>query len=177
VDLHGIPGIDASIAMALLRNKPAGTKGCVAKELWGRLKNHGTGSALNVSVTFITQRVVKAGEEFSIDAKKVTEFPYDTRLNHVPASPSNIAPGGTARFFRIPTPITTDFSGQISSIEGRVAIEYQNIYGTPFEIHQEFRAYVKRMQEGAEVILTFGDELKLEPSPPEQAIMQVGDWG
>jgi hypothetical protein len=163
--------------MALLRNKPAGTKGCVAKELWGHLTNHGTGSALNVSVTFITQKVVKAGEEFSIDAKKLTEFPYDIRLNHVPASPSHIAPGGSARFLRIPTPITADFSGQISSIEGRVAIECQSIYGSPFEIHQVFRAFVERTQEDADVILTFGDELDAEPSQPEQALTQVGDWG
>ncbi|HEY2497454.1 MAG TPA: hypothetical protein VGK24_10320 [Candidatus Angelobacter sp.] len=177
LDHSGIPGIEPSIAMALLRNKPAGTKCCVAKELWGHLINHGTGSALNVSVTFITQKVVKAGEEFSIDAKKLTEFPYDIRLNHVPASPSHIAPGGSARFLRIPTPITCDFSAQISSIEGKVAIEYQNIYGTPFEIHQEFRAFVKRTEESAEIILTFGDELEVEPTQPEQALTQIGDWG
>jgi hypothetical protein len=177
VEAAGIPGIDPAIAMHLLRLKPAGAKTCVAKDLWGRLTNHGTGSALNVAVTFITKKIVKAGEEFAIDDKKLHDFPYDPNFNRVPATPSNIAPGNSSRFLRLPTPVTVDFTGQISIVDGSVAIEYQNIYGTPFEIHQEFRVHVKRNLHEAELVLTFGDEIELGISSINRSIAKSRQVG
>jgi hypothetical protein len=162
-DEGGIPGIDPTIAGELLRNASPTARTCIASRLWGKLTNHGTGSALDVRVTFITKNVIKADEQFRIDEKKLSEFPYHPLFNRIPAMPSNISPGSSAQFFRLPTPITVDFTGQIAQLEGLVSIEYQNIYGTQFEVQQNFRAFIERNNNPPEVTLTFSDEVPAQP--------------
>lgn len=155
----GIPGIDPGYAAELLKGRPRRARSCVAKGLWGDLTNHGTGAALNASITIFARKVRKAGEEFSLDAKKLLEFPYSPELNHIPAHPSHIDPGKAGRFLRLPTPVTVDYTGQMNSMECVVLIQYEDIYGNGHDTWQEMRARVERQENSARVFLTFGEEI------------------
>jgi hypothetical protein len=151
----GIPGIDFEYARTLLSDKPPGARHCLPKHLWKGLTNYGNGSALNAAITFVTKTVEKAGEEFAIDEKKLTEFPYTPELNH-----AHIAPGQSSEFFRLPTPVTLDFSEQLTSMTAEVLIQYEDTYGNEYETVQELRVTVKRERDSARVWLTFGDEIE-----------------
>jgi hypothetical protein len=155
----GIPGIDPGLASALLRDRPSGALTCVANDLWGGLSNHGSGSALDSSITVFARQVCRAGEEFLVDPKKLLEFPYSPALNHIPAHPSHIPSGESAKFFRLPTPVTVDYAGQLSSMECVVLIRYRDLYSNEYSTWQELRVAVERREASAYVFLTFGEEI------------------
>ncbi len=155
----GILGIDPGYAAELLKGRPPHARSCVAKGLWGDLTNHGSGAALNASITIFARKVRKAGEEFSLDAKKLLEFPYSPELNYIPAHPSHIDPGKAGGFLRLPTPVTIDYTGQLNSMECVVLIQSEDIYGNRHETWQEMRVRVERQENSARVLLTFGAEI------------------
>ena len=159
VEARGIPGINPAYAKEILANKPKNAKAIHAKTFWGRLKNLGEGSAINVEITFIFYYVIKSGERFELNSKKRKEPPYSEWLNTIPASPSNLSKGETAIFGRLPTPIVLDFSRQINMLEGKVCINYEDIYGNKYEIDQESRVFVNHKRNKIEITMTFGEEI------------------
>jgi hypothetical protein len=163
VEANGIPGIDFTYASTLLKHKPPGTKSCKPKTSWNRLTNHGNGSAINTSVTFLTQKVEKAGESFFIDDIKLFNFPYSPDLNRIPATPSNIPPRGTGEFFRIPTPVFVDFTGQLTLMYCVAVLDYEDVFGTKYQTLQELRVHIERTENEAQVTLTFSEEVALSP--------------
>ena len=109
----------------------------------------------------MAEEVVCGGERFAIDASKQSKFPYGPSFNHVPAGPSNIAAGGVASFFRLPTPVVTDYAALISELTGVVEIRCEDVYGTDYLTRQEFRVFCEpRTAASAEtsIVMTFGDE-------------------
>lgn len=162
---HAIPGIDRNYAKFLLRHFPQDAPLCRPAGPWARLRNHGTGSALNVAITFFARKIVKANEEFTVDAAKQREFPYSEALNRLPAAPSNIAPGEEGRFFRFPTMVVVDATGQLSLVEGFVRISYYDVFGNPYEAWQKARISIDGKSVGErDVTITIGEEV---PSPTE----------
>ncbi len=151
--LDGIPGIDFGYASRLIaQHRPPGAMSIVPREFWGRLINHGNGSAINVIVTVVAENVVKAHERFSIDQARLSDFPYSLNLNRIPTG--NIAPGKSGTFWRIPTPIFADFSGQLQELDGYVSIEYDDIYNTHFTTVQDITCFVRRPEGASEIDLT-----------------------
>lgn len=156
---EGIPGVNFNFASNLLKDKPTNARHCIAKGLWGRLTNHGSGAALNTMLTIVTNKIEKAGEEFIVDSTKLDEFPYALSLNRIPAAPSHIAPNEMACFFRLPTPIVVDFTGQLTKMDCTAMITYEDVYGNHYETKQELRAFIERKESSAIVTLTFSDEI------------------
>lgn len=158
-EADGIMGIDPKFAAELLKSKPSGVRSCIPLTFWGELTNHGNGSALNVTITILTRRVHKAGADFLIDSEKLLEFPYSPHLNMIPANPSNIEPGGSAEFLRIPTPVFVDFSGLLTRMECIAVIDYEDMYGNKYQTLQELYLHIQRFKSEANVTLTFGEEV------------------
>jgi hypothetical protein len=176
--LKGIPGINPTYAQAVLAAEPALTRRAKPSHSWGKLSNYGNGSALAVSIIFLTLRARVGGESFALDASKLATFPYEPALNTIPASPSNLHPGGSADFLRIPTPILAGLDRNRSQISGVVAIAYTDVFDRPFLTYQEFQVSVYPAGEDhGEMIMTFGDELTRTKAaaalePVESAIPQ-----
>lgn len=158
--ITGIPGINRAFAGPALAAHPSIKKAVLTQGFWGKLDNYGNGSALNISVVFLTLEACVGGERFNLDAAKLSEFPYAPGLNSIPASPSHLHPGGSARFKRIPTPIYVGLDQGRDEIGGVVAITYADVFDTTFVTYQDFSAYLKEgTKEDPYVLLTFRDEL------------------
>lgn len=157
----GVPGIDPESAEDWMADHP-GDQGCLdPQHRWGRFRNHGTAPALDTRVTFVVESVEKANEEFDVDDEKRQNFPYDPEANSIPASPRNLQPGQKAQFFRIPTPVYADRTGQLDLMKGYVEITYGDLQGREYATRQTFRASVKRDEESGKreaLTLTFLDE-------------------
>jgi len=132
-----------------------GAPGRFPTERWGKLVNHGNGSAFHAQISFITLSVTVGGEEFVLDAAKLSEFPYTVDANTIPASPSNISPGAEATFARIPTPILVGPSQARSTIVGIVVVSYDDLFDAPHRAYQHFRSNVN---DSEELTITFGKE-------------------
>lgn len=158
-----IPGINPQYVREILPPIPAGAQSrrIGIDSRWGRLKNFGNGSAVSVTVTFFFSRVTKAGEEFEITNGKSNQFPYSRELNSIPATPSHLLPGGEAWFYRLPTPIVCDWTGQLSELVGHVRISYEDTYSTEFIAYQRVRVRVSEIEAGKfEAIFTFSEEMQ-----------------
>jgi hypothetical protein len=158
-ELTGIPGINPKVASAFLKQMPPGAKGWFPTKPWGRLSNHGNGAAVNAEIMVLAVKVHKAGEVFAVDKKKLLEFPYAPKLNRIPCSPSHVDPGKSCEFYRIPTPILADFTGQLSALECVVVIQCEDIYLNKYVAYQELRVWLTPKGETADLVLTLGEEL------------------
>jgi len=156
-DHSGIPGLNPAAIRQFVENKPPGKNRLDLSTLWGGLRNHGSGTALNVSVTFFPIRVHIGNENFKIDDKKRSEFPYLIEANHVPAHPSHIRPGESGAFMRLPTPIVVDWLGRITRLDCLVQIQYQDVFRNEFQKWQGLRIFIER--EKPQVTLTFLEEV------------------
>jgi hypothetical protein len=156
---QGIMGIDPKHSAELLKDKPPNATFCVPKSSWGKLSNHGNGSALNVSVTILARKVRRGGEEFPVDDKKLADFPYSRDFNTMPAIPSNIEPGNSAKLSRIPTPVHVDFERTLTNMECVAEINYENIYGNRYKTLQQLYVSVDRKIAESEITMTLGEEI------------------
>jgi len=169
-DANGIPGIDLAMASQLTKNKPAGENRVDVKNHWGRLRNYGLGPALNTRISVMSYRVFIDDQVFTIDDTKRKDFPYNERLNSIPASPSHLAVGQEAEFRRLPTPIVVDYKRRISRLDCVVKIIYEDVYANAYSKFQGLRVFCDQISDSSDpaIILTFLEEI--DPANPDFSI-------
>lgn len=166
---NGLPGLEPAFIQKIAGASPRDVR--KPTSMWGKLRNHGGGVALDAQITFVTRTATVGTETFRVSQDKLDEFPYDLRVNRIPASPSHIHPGEEARFFRVPAPVF-ERNGDRQVITGLVVIRCRDVLDRSHTRYQRFRAAVEGRIEGEEegLLITFSDELD-----PDEARSFLGD--
>jgi hypothetical protein len=152
VETTKLPGYNPASIKSLVGDRPRNVRDPIGT--WGRLRNHGSGVALQTKITFVTASATVGVETFRIEPDKLDEFPYDLFFNQIPASPSHIHPGEEGRFSRIPTPIFEQ-QGNRRIINGLVVIRCQDTLDARHVRYQRFRVGV---HDHGTLTITFSDE-------------------
>jgi len=166
-----IPGVDPAFAKKMLgdiptdaesvriidRKRPSGG----LDPVWvGDLTNYGTGPAFSGRVTWIAEKIFIGDEEFTVDEKKRREPLYNTSLNSMPTVPSHIAPSGHAGLPRLPAFIEKDYDKKLTSVEGRLRITADDVFGLSHVVEQEFYIFTGYKEDPPWVHVTFSELLQ-----------------
>lgn len=127
---------------------------------FGQLKNHGAGPAIETSVTWVPTSVWIGEEKFMIDSAKLEESNYNAGLNHMPAIPSHIEPGGQSRLGRLPAFVARDYGKKMTSVKGHLLISCKDTFAKTHEFKQKFLVFTRYTSANPSVEVTFGDILQ-----------------
>jgi len=159
-DSSAIPGINPEHARQLTKGRPKGPNSMEAKTMWGTLRNHGQGAALDARITFHAYRVFTSFGCRVLDASERKAFPYSRGLNRIPSTPSNLSPAGKGEFRRLPTPLVVDYDRAIKRIDYVLQIECKDVLGNKHIQFQGLRLFCDKNEEvGDKITMTFIEEL------------------
>lgn len=156
-----VPGINPDLASTVLAGLPedsesvllAGSKDSNSAGAIIGVRNVGLGPAFCGRITFIPRRIKIGSDSFQITQAKLREPLYSRALNTIPLTPSNIAPGEAAQFFRLPTFINKDVEKKIEEVTGVVELECEDAFGNSSMKRQSFRIHTSYKSES--LVLTF----------------------
>lgn len=123
---------------------------------YGTLRNHGSGPALNICITWKADKIYMGFDTFDIDDKKINEPLYNHDLNTWPSLPRNLHPAEDATLNCIPAVIVKDYDRKIKRIDGHLVIKCTDVYGDLYEFTQGFHLFTE--YERSHLHVTFYDE-------------------
>lgn len=173
-EARGIMGLHAAVSAKYTKDAPPGARSCVPIQDWGRLVNHGNGSAFSVTLIFLCCQMRRGNSTTRVLFDEWKTFPFGLDYNTVPGG--HLSPGGTATFRRIPTPIFVDYDGKLEELDVALVLRYADIEGHDYQTIQECHVSVDRTDNEAELTFVFGDELKPEPEWKELGIKGDDGW-
>lgn len=165
---HHVVGYDPKYMKEIFSDLPEGAESIGLKDFldqsktkksfgYGRLRNHGGGTALATHITWVPQEIWIGAEHFDIDDKKKTEPVYHRNLNTWPALPSNIQANGEATINCLPTFITKDVEKKIKRVNGVLEITCKDVFDSEHVIRQEFYLFTYYRATPPAVHVTFSD--------------------
>lgn len=156
-EVRGIPGININIALKLL-GANVGRLSFLPRGDWGRLHNYGNGAALEAKVTFLAHTVHMGSDQFQLDRKLLSKYPYDPHANEIPLTPSHMLPGTESHLFRIPTFYIADFDRRLDRVECVAVLRCKDITGRTYVTYQSTNFRVDT-EGGLKLFATLGSEL------------------
>jgi hypothetical protein len=167
---YHVGGLNPQFVKEVFSNLPEGAESIELKSFldkgkthklfgYGRLQNHGSGSALSTHISWVANEIWVGSEHFDIDDKKRTEPVYRKNLNTWPSLPSNIPANGEASTNSLPTFITKDIDKKITRVNGMFEISCRDIFDTHHIVRQEFHLFTNYRDDPPTVHVTFSDIL------------------
>ncbi|MFC4686529.1 hypothetical protein ACFO4P_06220 [Epilithonimonas pallida] len=126
----------------------------------GKLRNLGTGPAVDVRLQWIIEEIYIKGEKFKIDDTKRKEPQYSPENNQNPIRESHIFPNQETGYHLLPRFISHDFNRKIERADGHFIIHYQDTFNNKHQTFQKFHAFPD--YEKMTFHTTFGDLIKNE---------------
>lgn len=126
----------------------------------GKLKNLGTGPALDVRIRWIVEEVFIKGERFKIDKDKRKESQYLPNNNENPINKSHLYPNEESGFHLIPHFISFDFERKIERAGGYFIISYYDTFENKHETFQKFNVFTDYNNLSQGFHTTFSDLIK-----------------
>ena len=165
------PGFNPRYVETIFPNLPKDAESVRLKEgddqkssYYGRLKNYGPGTALEVEVLWIFQEMWLGPESFISNKEKLLDPLYNKTMNTIPSSPSHILSGQEASLFRVPTFIEKDYEKKVTRVKGTLEISCKDIFGIRHITLQKFHILTNYKDKFPYVIFTFGDLIKCDQS-------------
>ena len=116
-------------------------KGGIHVPTIGKLKNFGSGPAIDIKIKWIVEEVYIKGERFNIDENKKKEKKYSESMNTNPIMTSHLYPNQESGFHIIPYFISADFEKTIERASGYIIITYSDTYENKHETYQKFNVF------------------------------------
>ena len=137
-----------------IKTLPADSKCIVLQQGFGKLFNHGQGTAIDVKIWFEPQRVTSGGQDRWLTKTEQASPPYTREWNLIPATPANLPTAAVASFYILPAcvyiaPI------HVSAISGRMRVECRDSEGNSAQWSQDTTFFIERTNAEASVTLTF----------------------
>jgi hypothetical protein len=154
---HAIPGINPESASKLLGhiNGIAGSDSILPREPYGELVNVGQGAAVEVTVAWLTERVVTA------DGTTPDKALLSKRLNVMPAVPRVIRPGEYGQLTRLPSYIVKDIGHNLVEAHGYLEIACKDLGGSHHVRYQSVHLWIDWSREFTPIVdVTFGDQVE-----------------
>lgn len=153
-------GISANASILDIKDDKDGSQ-----RIYGALVNHGQGSAFDVRVTWVAEKLFIGSDEFTVDKKQLESPRFGAAANEMPSVPSHISSNAEAFLSRLPTFYLLDLNHIVNSIEGHVIIQYRDLLGRSLETVQEVRISTEMEDnEMPSCLITFLDITQL-PKP------------
>jgi hypothetical protein len=133
---------------------PADSRCLVLRQGFGKLFNHGQGTALNAMIWFEPQRVTSGGQDRSLTKSEQASAPYTKDWNSIPATPANLPTAASASFLILPASVYVA-APDITAISGRMRIECRDSEGNSAQWSQNATFFIERTNMEASVTLTF----------------------
>jgi hypothetical protein len=155
--LKDIPGKDPDDPeiRTFLSGRPSGSQCLILQGSFGKLFNHGAGTALDVSIWFEAETVRYTDHERALTRNQQSSPPYTKDWNLIPGTPTNIPPGAEASFYILPASayLAETYASMLS---GKTHIECRDAEGNPYEWRQPTRFFIERPDaSGALVTISF----------------------
>lgn len=131
------------------------TKDEMVLRRYGKLRNYGSGPAIESKVTWVPEEIWLGSEKFKLEAENLLEPKYNRQHNTIPASPQHIPPNQVAQFFRIPKFISMDFGRQVIKVRGHLDIACFDIFSKRHTARQRFFLATGYEQEPPYIHFTF----------------------
>jgi len=135
-------------------------KGEIMVPIIGKLKNLGSGPAIDVRITWVVEEVYIKGEKFNIDDEKRKEKQYSLSWNENPIMTSHLYPNQESGFHIIPYFISSDFEKKIEKASGYLKITYFDTYENKHETYQKFNVFTNYSEQNKWFHTTFSDLIK-----------------